>query len=178
MKPIKPMAGKAFGRLLVIEQVGINKRGSASWSCKCSCGNIVSIDGASLRRKSGMTKSCGCIRLEAVTTHGQTRNKILPPEYSLWYSAKYRARKYGREFSITVEDIHIPKICPILQIPITPNTGKLCDNSPSLDRVDSGRGYTPDNIAVISFKANSIKRNATPQELTMVANYMNRQSNA
>ena len=39
-------------------------------------------------------------------------------------------------------------------------------NSPSLDRIDSSRGYHWDNIQVISFLANRIKTNATSEELT------------
>jgi hypothetical protein len=42
-------------------------------------------------------------------------------------------------------------------------------NSPSLDRIDSSKGYTPDNIWVISNKANSIKSNATVEELETIA---------
>lgn len=36
----------------------------------------------------------------------------------LWFRAKQRAIKYGYEFNIEESDIIIPKICPILEVPI------------------------------------------------------------
>lgn len=47
------------------------------------------------------------------------------------------------------------------------------DNSPSIDRIDSTKGYTRDNIQIISWKANSIKRNASLEELILLVNYLN-----
>jgi len=45
------------------------------------------------------------------------------------------------------------------------------NNSPSLDRIDNTKGYTPDNVVVVSNRANSIKRDATPDELMAVAKF-------
>lgn len=36
----------------------------------------------------------------------------------------------------------------------------FCDNSPSLDRIDNEKGYTNDNIRIISWKANRLKGTA------------------
>jgi hypothetical protein len=84
--------------------------------------------------------------------------------------SKSRAKKKGFEHSITIHDIHIPDICPLLGIPLFPGTnGKVGPNSPTLDRIDSSKGYTPDNVWVISYKANTIKSNATPEELLTIA---------
>jgi hypothetical protein len=60
----------------------------------------------------------------------------------------------------------------MLGIPLYPTTGKCAHaNSPSIDRLDSRKGYTPENIVVISHRANTIKGNATPEELRMIAKY-------
>jgi hypothetical protein len=83
------------------------------------------------------------------------------PERILWYSAKRRAKQEGIEFTINPSDVVIPEMCPILNIPI--KTGKLSDNSPSIDRLDSSRGYTKDNIKVISFLANTMKSSASKE---------------
>lgn len=84
--------------------------------------------------------------------------------------AKRRARKKGLEHTITHVDIVIPSHCPLLGIPLIKNQGTGGnDNSPSLDRIDSTKGYTPDNIWVISYKANTIKSNATLEELEHIA---------
>ena len=44
------------------------KSKSVYWICQCDCGNIKSIDGASLRRSNG-TRSCGCLSKESSETH-------------------------------------------------------------------------------------------------------------
>jgi hypothetical protein len=71
----------------------------------------------------------------------------------------------------------LPMVCPMLGKPLNYNgTGREGytreDFSPSLDRVDSSKGYTKDNIQVISWRANRIKNDSTPEELMMIAKYM------
>lgn len=68
--------------------------------------------------------------------------------------SKYRAKKLSIEFNLTVEDIIIPKICPILLIPLVINKGQSQSNSISLDRIDNEKGYIKGNVAVISKRAN------------------------
>lgn len=57
----KEMAGKRFGRLIVLYENGKNKCGAYMYVCRCDCGNIKTISGLKLR--SGHTKSCGCLRV-------------------------------------------------------------------------------------------------------------------
>jgi len=86
--------------------------------------------------------------------------------------SKSRALAKGLEHTITLEDIKIPDTCPLLGIPIKDNTGNgrgNCRDSPSLDRLDSSKGYTPDNVWVISNRANEIKSNANLEELEAIA---------
>lgn len=102
------------------------------------------------------------------------------PEKYLLRNARIRARSYKREFTITEADVVIPANCPVFGIPLRPvqlGTGKRYarfDNSPSVDRIDSTKGYVPGNVAVISWKANRLKSNATPAELRALADFYNR----
>jgi hypothetical protein len=71
-------------------------------------------------------------------------------------------------FNLELADIVVPTECPVLGIPIIPFCGKFAPNSPSIDRIDSSKGYTKDNIIVVSFRANCIKNNATVEELEKI----------
>ena len=51
-------------------------------------------------------------------------------------------------------------------------TGQKSDLSPSIDRFDPNKGYTVDNIKLICWRCNNIKRNYNQQDLRMVANWM------
>lgn len=87
--------------------------------------------------------------------------------------AKTRAGRKGLEFDITLDDIIIPATCPVLGIPLKlTGEGKREDHSPSLDRIDSSKGYTKDNVVVISWRANRIKNDATAQELQLIVQYI------
>jgi hypothetical protein len=96
----------------------------------------------------------------------------------LWRTAKNRARLKGMEFNIDVEDIIIPSECPILGIKLVSGaarkSGGNTNNSPSIDRIDSRKGYIKGNVQVISVRANWLKNNATTEELRRLANYMTR----
>ena len=91
--------------------------------------------------------------------------------YKIWCNLKRRAKLKGFDFNLELEDIpQIPKFCPILGIPIVINEGnhQPTDNSPSVDRIDSKKGYIKGNIRIISNRANRIKADATIEELRKV----------
>jgi hypothetical protein len=95
-------------------------------------------------------------------------SNLTTPEHRIWYRAKkssYR-KKYKHDFNISVEDIVIPKVCPYLGIPLSTEINDI--NKPnyySIDRIDSTKGYVKDNIQIISKLANTMKNNATIDEL-------------
>lgn len=91
--------------------------------------------------------------------------------YKILCSIKKRAKQKGIEFNLTLDDIpQIPDICPVLGIPIISNDGVPAptDNSPSVDRIDSTKGYVKGNIRIISNRANRIKADSTVDELRKV----------
>ncbi len=86
---------------------------------------------------------------------------------------KQRAETKGWDFNLTNDyllDI-FPKdwICPVFKIKMRINGG---DNSPSMDRVDSTKGYIQGNIQWISYRANVIKNNGTIEEHEAIIKYM------
>lgn len=102
------------------------------------------------------------------------RVKSQTPEWKMHQRAKQRCRSSKLEFDIEVADIDIPARCPILDIELNMNSGKsgAYRNSPSLDRIDNNKGYTKDNIWVISQLANAMKGSATEEQLILFAKWV------
>lgn len=57
-----------------------------------------------------------------------------------------------------------------------PKNGVKHDLSASIDRFDTSRGYDIDNIALICWRCNNIKRNYAPDDLEMVAAWIRRRA--
>lgn len=104
--------------------------------------------------------------------------RMLSPEQKMLYNARNRARAKGLEFNIDLADIVIPETCPVLGVPIViqqrkcKRTDPQSPNSPSLDRIDSTKGYVKGNVCVISCRANRLKGDATPDEIEAILRYV------
>lgn len=84
-------------------------------------------------------------------------------------AARSRSKKYEEAFDLVFTELDWPDVCPVLGIPMDRRDK---NHTPSLDRVDSRKGYTKANVKVISFRANRIKFNATIDELERILDYM------
>lgn len=93
------------------------------------------------------------------------------PKASMLHLTKSRAKKKGVPFNLTLEDIVIPKKCPILGILLVRGSRRQL-NAPSLDRRIPSRGYVKGNVQIISTKANVMKNNASKKELLMFADWI------
>lgn len=80
-------------------------------------------------------------------------------------NARKRARKHNLEFNLTDNDIVIPKMCPLLNVPFVLGEKANYEYTPTIDRIDNSKGYTKDNIWIITKKANSMKNSASFSEL-------------
>ena len=104
----------------------------------------------------------------------RTKRKSSPERQILW-SARARAKKRGLEFNLTVEDIMIPAVCPVLGIPIIhylgDGDGARRPESPSLDRINNDLGYVQGNVIVISWRANRLKNDASIEELRAIVRF-------
>lgn len=137
--------------------------------------------------KTGSCKDC-CIAWEKKRAHTEPgfesqdtirfRNYRVKNAKHYWAKevfnhAKRRAKNKNLEFNLTVD--HIEKIatshCPVLGIELSYTRGDKSharNNSPSLDRIRPEEGYTTANIIVVSYRANSIKQDATIEELKKI----------
>lgn len=85
---------------------------------------------------------------------------------------KTKCKKKKIPFSLSPEDIIIPEFCPVLGLKLDLTVGTkghgFKRNSPSIDRINPKGGYTPDNIRIISARANVLKCDASIEELEKV----------
>ena len=140
--------------------------------CVCSCDNK-KIEVLPEQLRKGDVQSCGCYQKESAGNRFRTHGKSHTREFDLWAAAKERADKHGIDFNIDVEDIVIPEVCPVLGIPINISLGRgrRQPDSPSLDKFYPEKGYVKGNIQVISWRANRIKSDGTPDEWIKIATW-------
>ena len=170
----KRHAGKKFGKLTAVKPLLRTPSGSYRWLWRCECGATREALYGQVRR--GITSSCGCSNNSGNHVHGMSHST----EYGMLKRSKVRASRHGLEHTIELSDIKIPEYCPIFpHIKLEVNRkGPPSDPSPSLDRIDSTKGYTPDNIWVISNRANRLKGDAEIHELIQIADAVARKTQA
>lgn len=99
------------------------------------------------------------------------------PKY-YWLNHMLTRKEVLREERLSIlASLEVPDFCPMLGCKLNyEGVGSSGwtreDNSPSIDRVDSSLGYTIGNIQIISWRANRIKNDSTPEELMKIALYM------
>lgn len=115
------------------------------------------------------------LRLQRSTPEGWAKYSV--------YNCRARAKFKNLEFDLTIADLVkiLPERCPVLGMPLvlgaTGSSYKDRPDSPSVDRLDNSKGYTKDNVRVISLRANLIKNDATLEELEGVLRYMKEELN-
>jgi len=93
---------------------------------------------------------------------------------TLYQHLKRSASKRGIDFDLNITDLYnitFPISCPVLGIPLEFHNNEAQDNSYSFDRIDSTKGYTIDNLIIVSNRVNKIKSNASIDELRKIADY-------
>lgn len=99
------------------------------------------------------------------------------PKY-YWLSRILLTKGVNKEDrNFLLETLNIPEVCPILGVKLNyDGTGREGfsreENSPSLDQIVPGNGYTIDNVHIISWRANRIKNDGTPEEHKKIYEYM------
>ena len=144
-RKILDLAGKKYGRLMVLEYDGQNHRGKSMWKCLCDCGGTIIVTGAHLT--SGHTQSCGCygaeILKDRVTTHGMTKTRL----YNIWqgmlkrcyYKGATSYRHYGDKGIVVCEKWHDFETFRDWAI-----THGYSDDL-TIDRIDNSGDYSPEN---------------------------------
>lgn len=143
------LTNRRFGYLIAIQlHDERTSKGRAKWLCQCDCGNTNIVASSDLLN--GNTKSCGCLRSEAMRINSRphiTHDKSYTPEYQIWANMIQRCynpnhpnyKDYGGR-GILAEGGHWLKFetfwdefCP-----------RPADNL-TIERIDNNRGYCKEN---------------------------------
>lgn len=145
----------------------LSERDSYTTDCK-KCRNISQLKRTRAKREQLKTL------LENVEDLSDNDLEIIKKQRieGMLHNCRYRAKARNIEFSLKREDIVLPKICPCLGIKINYFNEEGKDDSPSIDRIDSSKGYTKDNISVISNRANTLKNNGSIEEFESIIKYL------
>ena len=168
MPNLLDLTGKQFNDLTVITRSKRNpdKGGNVFWDCKCVCGKIITIRSPSLR--TGNTKSCGCKQYT-------DRSMLFGSKSGVWTGCgelsgdqwNHIVRQANQRKFLLGVDIQFlwqlflkqNKKCALSGEPINfdiPGKGRSSRNA-SLDRIDSKRGYTKDNVQWVHKDVNMMK---------------------
>tara|TARA_B100000674_G_scaffold486573_1_gene495367 strand:+ start:1249 stop:2553 length:1305 start_codon:yes stop_codon:yes gene_type:complete len=118
--------------------------------------------------------SCGCRKS---TTHGlsSSDDPVDVRCHQMHLNAKRRSIEDDLPYDIDaiyIRNLPPPEICPVLGIDIDyEQEDQRSDSSPSLDKFIPELGYVKGNVSVISWRANRMKSDGTPEEWRKIAKW-------
>lgn len=155
--------------------LGLYPETVTSYTCSC-CGKRLPVKDFYNSKNTYQTKIKSSSQAKEVTSHCKQcikdRMKKVSFEKYLWTSAKARSKRNGLDFDIEIEDVFVPQYCPVLGLELKRNDKGILPNSATLDRVDNSKGYIKGNIQVISYLANTMKNQATQEQLLLFADWV------
>ena len=155
------LTGQPFGRLVVIREYGRTKGGKVTWLCRCECGAETVVTSDHLR--SEHTQSCGCLRLEQITTHDCAHEAWYPTYATMmrrcghWEGASERKLSDYRDRGIAVCGLWKKSPRAFGDWLLSHGWRKGLQ----IDRIDNNQGYSPDNCRVVTCKENNNNKRNT-----------------
>jgi len=162
------LAGRTFGRLTVIRMFGTTGK-RMLWEAKCECGNTRAFQSDNL--VAGHSKSCGCIN-RATGKHSFNWNGYGDISGFIWNKVKRNAADKGRCFTISIKSawrlfLSQDRKCALSGADLHfASSTKFHNNgvtTASLDRIDSSKGYSKNNVQWIHKSINQMKSNLPQQ---------------
>ena len=154
------LIGQRFGKLLVIDAAG-KENGTTYWQCRCDCRRIVIVRRGHLTDDG--TTSCGCSRKGKNSAHWLGVGDL---SASFYRHFQQSAKRRKIDFDVGIE--YLWQLfqdqngkCALSGVEITlPPNNQACnhgENSASLDRIDSNKGYVAGNVQWLHKDVNFMK---------------------
>lgn len=140
------LSGQVFGELVVLQRLP-NTTDGTRWLCKCSCGQMLAVRGGNL--KSGGSTSCGCVRRRTGEQSSSWKGcGELTGRH--WAIIKASAKKRGHLCEMEIEEAWAlfqsqEGRCALTGWQLSLSAASAEGVTASLDRIDSGQGYTIGN---------------------------------
>lgn len=167
------LVGKKFYRWTVLKRVENDSHGFTRWLCQCDCGNTGIVLGNSLSR--GKSKSCGCLRREVALENGRKRVKhghYHERLYGVWtnmldrcYNENNDAYKFYGARGIAVcdewrvRDSTVSGYVAFREWAYSHGYDESAKKGKcTIDRIDTMKGYFPENCRFIDSKAQNSNR--------------------
>lgn len=156
------LLGQKFGRLTVVEWIPPKERKSQmfAWKCKCDCGSDKVVITATVKLKSGQTKSCGCLKKERIGNLNKKYKCHDKRLYTVYMAMVYRTTKpddpqyylYG-ERGIKTCDEWLNDFDAFAEWAYSTGYDTNAEHGEcTLDRIDVNGDYSPQNCRWITNK--------------------------
>lgn len=163
----KDLTGQIFGQLEVLrlDESSIGK--GLKWYCLCHvCDNTVIVRGNNLASGNSTTCCSDKKRSGREHPHWTGFNEI---NGTYWGSLQRDAKKRSLPFEVSIEyvwELYLKqdRKCALSGRPIAMHIKGATYGEASLDRIDSSKGYLPDNIQWVHKRINRIKMDMTDEE--------------
>lgn len=152
--------GDVFGKLKVIEKLGCSKNNGNKYLCRCECGNTRITFAHALYNRTPR-KILNCSRFPCRKSPNNTTIGDLTGSY--WATVKCHAKKRNIKVILTQKQawnlfLKQERKCALSKVDIKMETNfKSHDRTASLDRIDSSKDYTIDNVQWVHKEVNRIK---------------------
>ncbi len=152
------LSGQKTGKLTIINKCGkINGRNF--WNCECECGNKCSFSVGELSKRKSCGKKC------KLKNKCENSGEITMKDFG---RIRYGAKKRNLIFDITMEQMWSTFVmqngkCAISGVSLIFDKKNILGDA-SLDRIDSDKGYTVDNIQWVHKDLNKMKLDMPEKE--------------
>jgi len=157
---MKYKIGQKIGNYTITELVGKTRWDVPKWKCRCGCGaeRVITQAGLNKKENKGGCRNC------RLRSYGEMHLRYF---HNLRRKAGYRKIKWSLTPKYIWElFIKQKKKCALsgMEICFVRNFRNHKDQTASLDRIDSSKGYTKDNVQWVHKKINFMKQALGDQE--------------
>lgn len=168
----KDLTGYEWNNMKVLNLDTSTKKKERYWNIECHCGNIFRLNTYEIFKSN--QKSCGCIfKSKDYKLSHPNRKGYKDISGIIWSKIKRDAKARGIQFDLNIEDLwglleSQNRKCKLSGISIgfglEDGVNAKKNTTASLDRIDSKKGYTIDNVQWVHKRINMMKQSLSDDD--------------